>query len=358
MAGKTAEINVPVQNIYYLLSYAWDYINEAETIEVGTEDYNGLLDLFAKALSQGTTRLLSRGLDRNYVVVQEDIRGIKGKLNFEPTLKRFLLQNGKTNCSFDELSYNIPQNQILKTTLRKLTQVEWVSSKHKQQCARLYKKFVGVSDVSLSFNLFRSVRIHRNNRFYQFLIDICRFIFEHQLMNENKGPVTFWDFEEDQMGKLFETFVKKFSEHHTSCEVSSPHIDWLEKNEHETDHPLLPIMKTDIVLTSPEHTIIIDTKFYQKPLAEPQHRGSDSKFHSENLYQIYAYAMNWVEDHASMDHQQETWLLYAAVDEVFDYRFQLSGKQFRVCSIDLSQNWKIIEKNLIELLNNRAENKR
>ncbi|MCY4000184.1 MAG: hypothetical protein OXF84_05155 [Bacteroidetes bacterium] len=358
MAKKPTELSIPVQNIYYLLSYAWDYINEAETIGVGTENYNGLLDLFAKVLNQGTTRLLSRGLDRDYVVIQEDIRGIKGKLNFEPTLKRFLLHNGKTNCSFDELSYDIPQNQILKATMRNLTWVESVSTEHKQQCARLYKKFVGVSDVSLSSNLFRSVRIHRNNRFYRFLIDICRFIFEHQLMNENKGPVTFWDFEEDQMGKLFETFVKKFSEHHTSCEVSSPHIDWLEKNEHETDNPHLPIMKTDIVLTSPEHTIIIDTKFYQKPLAEPRHRDSDSKVRSENLYQIYAYAMNWVEDHAVADHQQETWLLYAAVDEVFDYRFQLSDKQFRVCSIDLSQNWKIIEKNLIELLNNRAENKR
>ena len=53
MAKKPTEVSIPVQNIYYLLSYAWDYINEAETIGVGTEDYNGLLDLFAKGVLNG-----------------------------------------------------------------------------------------------------------------------------------------------------------------------------------------------------------------------------------------------------------------------------------------------------------------
>ena len=45
----------------------------------------------------------------------------------------------------------------------------------------------------------------------------------------------------------------------------------------------------------------------------------------------------------AMGPQPEGWLLYAAVDGGFDYRFELMGRPVRVCSVDLGQEWRGIE---------------
>ena len=59
-------MNIPVQNIYYLLAYAWDRLEEAQALNRGTTSFQNIFDLLAKVLVNGTTHLLKRGLDRNY----------------------------------------------------------------------------------------------------------------------------------------------------------------------------------------------------------------------------------------------------------------------------------------------------
>ena len=46
----------------------------------GTEEFGGLVDLFANVLNDGVARLVSRGLDRDYFTAHQDIRGLKWTL--------------------------------------------------------------------------------------------------------------------------------------------------------------------------------------------------------------------------------------------------------------------------------------
>ena len=350
-------MNIPIRNIYYLLCYAWDHVQEGETVDVGSEEFSGMVDLFAKVLNEGVSRLISRGLDRDYLAVHEDIRGLKGKLDLATTIKRNLLLNGKTHCAFDELSYDVPQNRILKATLRQLVLVPGLDPGHRQRAASLYRKLDAVSDVPLSPRLFRTVRIHRNNRFYSFLLHLCRIIHDNLLVNQEEGIATFYDFREDeqQMGLFFQQFVKTFCERETGHKVSAPRIDWFGAEASESDLRHLPGMQTDIVLRSTERTIILDTKFYKNPLDT---RFGGGRAHSGNLYQIFAYVTNWAAGGAADELEPEGWLLYAAVDGDFDYRFELVGRQIRVCSIDLGQEWKEIERDLKELVSGRRRSAR
>ena len=347
-------MSIPIRNIYYLLCYAWDHVQEGETVDVGSQEFSGMVDLFAKVLNEGVSRLISRGLDRDYLAVHEDIRGLKGKLDLATTIKRNLLLNGKTHCAFDELSYDVPQNRILKATLRQLVLVPGLDPGHRQRAVSLYRKLDAVSDVPLSRRLFRTVRIHRNNRFYSFLLHLCRIIHENLLVNQDEGIATFYDFREDehQMGLLFEQFVKVFCERNTDYRVSAPKIDWFGAEASEADLRHLPRMQTDILLQSPGHRIILDTKFYKHPLDT---RYGGGRAHSGNLYQIFAYVTNWAAGHAADELEPEGWLLYAAVDGDFDYRFELVGRQIRVCSIDLGQEWRGIERDLKELVDVSSE---
>ncbi len=342
-------MKIPVRNIYYLLCYAWDHVGQGETVDVGAEKFGGLVDLFAKVLNEGVARLLSRGLDRDYLTIHEDIRGLKGKLDLATTMKRNLLLNCKTHCAFDELSYDVPQNRILKATLHGLTLVATLDPVERRRTERLYRKLDAVSDVRLDASLFRTVRIHRNNRFYSFLLHLSRIIHENLLVNEEEGTAQFRDFREDEqkMGLVFQQFVKTFCERETDYRVSAPKIDWFGAEGSETDLRHLPSMQTDIVLRSPERTIIVDTKFYGSPLDT---RFGGERANSSHLYQIFAYVTNWAAEASSHDPEPEGWLLYAAVDGDFDYRFELVRRRIRTCSINLSRGWKEIETNLRKLL--------
>ncbi|MDE0103798.1 MAG: hypothetical protein OXN89_15600 [Bryobacterales bacterium] len=350
-------MKIPVRNIYYLLCYAWNHVGEGETVDVGSEKFGGLVDLFAKVLNEGVSRLVARGLDRDYLDFHADFRGLKGKLDLATTVKRNLLLNGKTHCVFDELSYDVPQNRILKATLRSLSLVATLDPVKRRRTERLYRKLDAVSDVRLTASLFRTVQVHRNNRFYSFLLHVCLIIHENLVVNEEEGTAQFRDFRKDErkMGLLFQQFVKTFFERETDYRVNSPRIDWFGAEDSETDLRHLPRMQTDIMLRSPERSIILDTKFYSSPL-DGRFGGERAK--SGHLYQIFAYVTNWAATASSHDPEPEGWLLYAAVDVDFDYRFELVGRRIRVCSIDLSREWMEIEMDLRELVTERVRNRR
>lgn len=343
-------MKIPVRNIYYILCYAWDHVREGETVDVGQEEFGGLVDLFAKVLNEGVARLVSRGLDREYVAASDDISGLRGKLDLESTVKRNLLLYGKTHCVFDELSYDVPQNRILKATLRCLTLVAELDPKERGRSENLYRKLDGVSDVQLTARLFHTVRIHRNNRFYSFVLHLCKVIHENLLINEEGGTAQFLDFREDNqtMGLIFQRFVKTFCERETDLGVKAEKIDWFEAERSETDLRYLPGMQTDIVLRSPRRTIVVDTKFYSSPLSN---WNGSQRARSEHLYQIFAYVTNLAAATPAIDPLPEGWLLYAAVDGDFDFRFELMERRIRVCSIDLSKGWRQIDSDLKELLN-------
>ena len=44
-------MEIPIQNIYYLLCYAWDKLEEKELIDVDPVGMTELVDLFARVLS-------------------------------------------------------------------------------------------------------------------------------------------------------------------------------------------------------------------------------------------------------------------------------------------------------------------
>ena len=84
-------MQIPIENIYYLLCYAWNKLEEKERVNVSVDDKTELLDLFAKILINGTKILLKKGIDRSYIDFTDEIAGVKGKVQISQTLKSNLL---------------------------------------------------------------------------------------------------------------------------------------------------------------------------------------------------------------------------------------------------------------------------
>ena len=80
-------VEIPIQNLYFILCYAWDRLEERDLVDVSSEDASSLLNLFSRVLIGGTRYLLHRGLDRGYLAMEDDLAGIRGKIDFSATMK-------------------------------------------------------------------------------------------------------------------------------------------------------------------------------------------------------------------------------------------------------------------------------
>ncbi|RZK22779.1 MAG: hypothetical protein EOO43_09230, partial [Flavobacterium sp.] len=164
-------MQIPIQNIYYLLCYAWNKLEEKERINVSIDDKTELLDLFAKVLINSTRILLKRGIDKSYVDHTEELIGLKGKLQLSQTLKKNLLFKQKTICTYDEFSSNILSNKILVSTIHKLCRTDGLDKKLKSELTSLQRMLPGISQIEITDSLFRQIRLNRNNRFYAFILN-------------------------------------------------------------------------------------------------------------------------------------------------------------------------------------------
>ena len=347
-------MDIPILNIYYLLSYAWDKLDEAEPQEVSQVDNHNVINLFANVLSNRTAYLLRRGLDRGYIVEQDVLGVVRGKINISNTYLNNLLPMAKVDCTFDELSYNVIHNRILKSTLDSLLKSDELKKDIREQLRLSYMKLPpDIELLQVRKEHFRGLRFHRNNFFYDFLMKICELINDNYLVDENDGKKVFQDFtrKREQMQYLFESFVAKFYKKHKNehaYEVSpQPPVRWCNVSSDEKSKELLPIMRPDIVLNSENRKIILDTKYYKEALKE--HHGR-KRISSNNLYQMYAYMKNMAANDSSYKNCEGI-LLYPTVDKEFDgAMWDLDGHKLYAKTINLNQKWHKIHKDLISLI--------
>ena len=346
-------MEIPIQNIYYLLCYAWNKLEEADTVSVNASDYEQLPDLLAKVLVNGCNHLIKQGFDKSYIETTELYNGIKGKLEFTQTIKTFALSHGKTVCSYDEFSMDILENQLIKSTLNIIIRLDKINAKIKNDIRGVLIHFNEVADILPSDYDFNRVKIHRNNRHYDFLLKICQLIVNNISLDEKSGHYKFKDLIRDQktMQALFEDFVRNFYAHKLpTARVKRDHFPWKARAINDSNFKFLPEMHTDTSIRTDNNKTIIDTKYYTNTLSLNQF--DQYKFHSGNLYQIYSYLKN-IEQFESdaLNLTARGILLYPTTSIELDEHFQMDNHLVSVCTVNLASDWRKIESRLLDLLN-------
>lgn len=341
-------MQIPIQNIYYLLCYAWNKLEESEIVNVNEIDSTELIDLFAKVLSNSCSRLLKQGLDRYYVEHEVVIMGIKGKFNFSATIKQNVLPLSKTACIYDEFDYDILHNQILKTTIGKLLRTKNLHPLIKDELYKVYLKLPPISEIVIRKAMFNQIRLHRNNYHYDFILKVCQIVNENLFIDESKGNYKFKDFtrEEKAMARLFEAFVWNFYKIETDFSVSSDSIKWQFESDNAEDLDMLPAMLTDITLQGKNQKIIIDTKYYKEAF---QTRYDKQKINSSNLYQLFSYLKNQEMD-SEITLNCEGILLYPSIQNDFVHSFKYENHKIRIMAINLNQDWQKIRTDLLKIV--------
>ena len=343
-------MNIPIENVYYLLCYAWDKLAERDVVAVEAIDSTNLANLFARVLINGTHHLLKRGFDRAYVSEHDWTSRLRGRICFQEAIRRNATVTCKLPCEYDQLSYDVLHNQILKTTFRRLIGTQGLASDSAIGLAQLHRILSDVREVDLNNRLFGQVQLHRNNQFYDFLLKVCELIYWNLLVSEKPGTSKFRDFIQDkqQMAVVFENFVRNFYRVHgdfTGFKVRREDIRWKWLGADEFAKGLLPKMQTDISLTSKTRKIIIDCKF--TPEATQVHYEAE-KLRSTHLFQISAYLNNLPDGPVS--ETCEMMLLYPTINSPLSASYTHKGHKISIRTINLNQPWPLIHSDLLALV--------
>lgn len=326
-----------------MLTYSWNYPHEKNVISVFEEDEKDLLNLFSKILLIKIKALIKKGFYKEYVERKDVTSIIRGKILFKESIQSFSHKRGKLHIQDEELSYDILHNQILKATLSYLAKHEAVDKKIRDEIIQVLGYFSRISLIRMDLKLFQQIRLHRNNRHYQFLLHICQFVWEDVLIHEGESQKNFQDVSRDhgRMAKLFENFVKNFYRIEIPNSISkSETFYWPAEGENAE---LLPIMETDISLQYGEKKFIMDTKFYKDMFS---YNWSKESVRSDHLYQLFSYLKN---DEFYQGKKAQGVLIYPKVYKSVDLAYQINGFDITICTLDMNQDWRGIHNRLLEI---------
>lgn len=341
-------MKIPIRNLYYLLLYAWDVLDIAETVQVSDVPSEHTLDLLAFVLSHATERLMKRGLDREFLETKVQSTAVRGSIDFAESVASGAVMRRQLTCTTDELSSHVLQNKIIKSTINRLVASENLHSEIRGDLRRLHSRLEGMSEARLSPGIFARVKLHRNNRDYQVLMSVCRLVYENCGIDSATGNVAFFDFTQDEkkMRVLFEAFVRNFLRRKLQGDalVGARQCEWHDKRGSPDVLEFLPTLNMDVIIDRGHRIQVIDTKFTDKIFTE--WRGKQ-RFRTSHLYQLFSYVEN-LSGHRPKS-SISGMLLYPQVGSETSMRFSMKGRQYHVASLNLNDHWQAIENRLLAL---------
>lgn len=336
---------IPVQNIYYMLSYAFQVLNEQGYRKIAAEKFHNTTELCAEIIIVAVNRQIKNGIEKEYVPRLDDVVTVRGKINISESIKKQVILRKQLTCEYDEFSVNTYKNRIIKSTMLLLLKSNIkVEQKEKIRKLLLYFSDVNILDVRyIDWN----INFNRNNKSYRLLISICYLIIKGLLQMQKDGSITMKDyFDEQRMCRLYEKFILEYyKKEFPSMDVSSSQIQWCLDDEYNN---CLPIMQSDIMVSHKNNILIIDAKYYSNNIQSYHEKKS---IISGNLYQIFTYVKNLAFN--NRDKNVSGLLLYAKTDsdvQVEENTYLMSGNKIGTAKLDLNCDFSEIKKQLDNII--------
>lgn len=337
---------IPIQNVYYMLSYAFSVLNEQGYKNIATEQFNNTAELMAAILAKGIAVQIKRGLGKEYMPQTEPLSALREKIDIAESIKTQTLLKKQMICTYDEFSVNGTMNRIIKSTVELLLRSD-ISKARKKELRKLMVYFGDIGPIDL-YTVNWNIQYNRNNQTYRLLISICYLVVKGLLQTNSDGNTRLMDFiDEQRMCRLYEKFILEYyRKEYPEIIVNASQIPWQLDDGIGT---MLPVMQTDIMLTYKEKVLIIDAKYYTHTT---QSQFDTHTLHSGNLYQIFTYVKNKEIELSAQSHEVSGMLLYAKTDEAVlpNNRYKMSGNTISVTTLDLDCDFSEIAKQLNKIV--------
>ena len=219
-----------IKNIYWMMAYAFRNLNETLIEEkVKYEEFDNIYDLLCVMLTQGISKQLKRGLNKEYILQNELLQSIKGRIDISKSIKMNTLKDKKMYCEFDEYNENTYMNKIIKTAALALIRSNKIKERARQK--ELKKILFYLNEVSVIKKRdikWDNLTYNTNNKTYKILISISYLILEGLIINNKNGEEEFLETLDDQkMYKLYEKFILEYYRYHyQELSAKASQIEW------------------------------------------------------------------------------------------------------------------------------------
>ena len=333
---------IPVQNIYYMLAYAFQVLNENGYKNIETEQFDNVGELCAAILSKGVSLQLKRGLGKEYVSETESLSSLRGKIDIAESIKTQSILRKQLVCTYDDFTVNSYMNRIIKSTMELLIRSD-ITKTRKKELRKLLVFFGDVEPLNV-YDINWQLQYNRNNQSYRMLISVCYLVVKGLLQSNTSGGTKLMDFlDEQRMCRLYERFILEYyRKEHPEIRASASQIPWQLDDDFSF---MLPVMQTDIMLSKGNTTLIIDAKYYGHTTQEQY---GVHTLHSANLYQIFTYVKNKDAEYGEQPHNVSGMLLYAQTDELVQPNnvYHMGGNKISVRTLNLNCSFQEIASQL------------
>jgi 5-methylcytosine-specific restriction enzyme subunit McrC len=206
-------VNSATRNFLYLLSYAYGLRLYAKDIASLETQSNTWLDLLTHLFAAGLCQEILSGLSQHYISREENLQVLRGRWDVQRQFRRSHHSHPSFDVIYDELSADIPLNQVFHFVIEKLLATS--QDPHNQVLLRnLAEWFRPVTLLSqLSPDFLAEIHFTRLNERFQPVFNLARLFLSGNTIQVTAGDQTNYAFVFD-MNMLFECFIAGFLTRH------------------------------------------------------------------------------------------------------------------------------------------------
>ena len=265
---------VPIANLVKMLAEALD-LPELLEERVDFERVEELLELTARHFVQQVRQIIDGGMHRAYVEQAENRSTLRGRIDFAEDLRANYALRHRVFCRFDEFTWDIPENQVIRQVLELLAAQPHFSRGLRND---LWSTQALMNDVAVGRFVSSDLagfQYHRFNQRYEAVHRLCGLFLEGASLSEALGAFDGRAFLVD-MNALFERFISRVLERRASAgvRVRAQVRTFLDRGRS------IPIRPDLVIETGGRPVLVADCKYKAVILNE---------FRQSDVYQVLAY---------------------------------------------------------------------
>ena len=307
--GKVSDIHQTRKQLIEMLSCIYEFRHIQTKSAQLAATRMPLFEVFIREFLVATEHVVKRGIRSDYVLNQDNLFALRGKLMVSQQLNKNLLRPDRFFTEHDEFLPDRPENRLLHSALQ-LVLLLSVSQENQRLARELCFIFSDVPESTQIRQDFQRVRLDRGMDYYDHALAWSKLILENRspltgIGNNNAPSLLF------PMETVFEAYVERSLAKSLKAGFN---LKAQAKTQHLVEHMnnLWFKLKPDFLIKDKNKThLLLDAKW--KLLDPKKNNGTDKyQLRQADFYQLYAYGQQY------LDGSGDVVLIYPKTDTFFE----------------------------------------
>lgn len=291
LAKDENDTNAILKNLFYMLSFTKELDIKETDIAKLSKSKNPFLEVLISKYANSLYDSLLRFIPKNYVLREDNLSFLKGKLKFNENIKLNLVNKAKFYCEYDEFCEDNLLNQLFYYITLMLSKVSGNES-NKKRLKQILSVYSEISFTPITYEKVKNLKLPRNQMSFQTPFSLAMMFLEKSSVEISsrkfKTIAMLWD-----MNQLFEEFIYKFIRKNLAQLPEIKEVKYQNKeklinrsenllNSTENNRSFKNTYTDILIELNDGRLIILDTKYKIND-------GSRNDFGNADIYQLLAY---------------------------------------------------------------------